>query len=148
MQLRPDLTYLDRLTTRSKSRPGAAAGGDNSDGGSDNEGGNDAPEDKKSAAASKAKAMAEGAKAVNVAIKEGQQGGASGGAGGGVATGRQDGSLFAPLRAEEAEEWVNLNVYPPTDEQCNDVWEALFSRRMEKLDCVTGVTDAFPEGHQ
>lgn len=141
VQLRPDLTYLDRITSRSKAR--ARSGHDDDEDGSDEEDAAQGPADKKSAAAKKAAGMAEGSRAVQVSIKD-SEGGAGGGAKG-VATGRQDGSLFAPLRAEEAEEWTQLDVHPPTDDACTPVWEALFARSDGRLECQSRATDQFPK---
>lgn len=141
MQLRPDLTYLDRLNMRSK-RSGGADDDDDDDDDAAEEEANPAAGDKKSAAANKAKALAEGSRAVQVSIKESGSGGAA--VGMGQANGRQDGSLFAPLRAEEAEEWVDLKVYPPTDEDCEPVWDALFSTKKDRLACKSRMTDHFP----
>jgi len=119
--MRPDLTYLDRITALEraearKSRSGDPSGDGGSDGSDNDEGGDDTAvqEKKRKAAAAKSKAAAADAKALNVSFKtDGDS--KSGGMGHltGVATGRQDGSLFAPWRFEESEAWQDLKHFAP-----------------------------------
>lgn len=101
-QLRPSLTYLDHLLTLERRRKREQRHPD-----SDSEGDISDTEIKK-----------EEAKAVQVSVKQsvdlsggGAFGKMGGGGGGGLANGRAGAGLFAPLRAEEGEQWQELEYY-------------------------------------
>lgn len=105
--MRPDLTYLDRIAAMDRRANAAHKGGDQSEDDEDEE---EDEEKKRKAAAAKAKKEASEAKTLNVTFKNNEE---KFGSLKGAATGRQDGSLFAPWRAEEAEPWVSLPHYAP-----------------------------------
>ena len=107
IQMRPDLTYLDRIAAMDRRANAAHKGGDQSEDDEDDE---EDEEKKRKAAAAKAKKEASEAKTLNVTFKNNEE---KFGSLKGAATGRQDGSLFAPWRAEEAEPWVSLPHYAP-----------------------------------
>ncbi|GAA5869711.1 hypothetical protein JCM1840_000566 [Sporobolomyces johnsonii] len=117
-QMRPSLTYLDNLLAIERRAKREAARNDDED--DDGE-------------VSDTELKKEEAKAVQVSIKTGD--GSKGPLGGG--NGRAGASLFAPLRAEEGEEWKPLKHYHANTNEAHKAFNRMFVKKEQILASTT-----------
>ncbi|GAA5832147.1 hypothetical protein JCM11251_004255 [Rhodosporidiobolus azoricus] len=118
-QLRPSLTYLDNLLALERRAKRAAQAGDD-----------DEDED-----VSDTELKREEAKAVQVSIKQKEGGDAKGPLGGG--NGRAGASLFAPMRAEEAESWKPVQHYHANTKIASKAFKSLTTASKQDLTSTT-----------
>jgi DNA-directed RNA polymerase-3 subunit RPC5 len=130
MQLRPELTYLDKISDRQRE----AKNKSKDDAPSDED--DEEVDDKGRKVSSKP-----APRQVQVQIKP--EGGAAGRGNFGrdQASGRHDGSLFAPVRAEEGDAWFKLPYFDAGTEEASVLFGAMFPSNMDRLEVLTRSTD-------
>ncbi|KAF9499791.1 hypothetical protein BDN71DRAFT_63844 [Pleurotus eryngii] len=131
-QFRPTLTYLDVFSRKNRRSRANADDSDSDDG---------PPPDPDEAppvvAAKKEKKAATDAKEIQVtARKTDDKGGLQ--AQGGLSTARRE--MLAIIRAEEDEDWLDLEYHDTNTTEAADIFESIFSQNEEKLVCTTDAT--------
>ncbi|KAI0304912.1 DNA-directed RNA polymerase III subunit Rpc5 [Russula brevipes] len=131
-QLRPTLTYLDALSSKSRRSRGADSDSDSGDASPPD------PDDISPGTVHKKakKAVGEAKEVQVVARKAEEKGGRD--LQGGLSTMRRE--LLMSLRAEEEEEWQGLAYHSPESAESSEAYEAIFSRGSEKLESQSNIT--------
>lgn len=126
------MTYLDFLSRKSKRSRGGASDSDSDEGPPP-----DPDEPVQQPTAKKDKKPAGEAREVQVSARKADDKGIQP-IQGGLSTVRRE--MLATIRSEEDESWVDLEYCGGETEESGEVFEAVFSRSGQELECKTGLT--------